>query len=29
LKNLLLAIDETPDGMVLRMAGRSCPLPVL
>ena len=26
---LLLAIDETPDGMVLRMAGRSCPLPVL
>ncbi len=26
---LLLAIDETPDGMVLRMAGRRCPLPVL
>ncbi len=26
--DLLLAIDETPDGMVLRMAGRSCPLPV-
>jgi hypothetical protein len=27
--DLLLAIDETPDGMVLRMAGRRCPLPVL
>jgi hypothetical protein len=26
---LLLAIDETPDGMVLCMAGRRCPLPVL
>ena len=27
--DLLLAIDETRDGMVLRMAGRRCPLPVL
>ena len=26
---LLLAIDETPGGMVLCMAGRRCPLPVL
>jgi hypothetical protein len=27
--DLLLAIDETPDGMVLCMAGRRCPLPAL
>jgi hypothetical protein len=27
--DLLLAIDETPDGMVLRMAGRGHPLPAL
>lgn len=27
--DLLLAIDETRDGMVLRLAGRGCPLPVL
>jgi hypothetical protein len=27
--DLLLAIDETPDGMVLRMGGRRHPLPAL
>jgi hypothetical protein len=27
--DLLLAVDETPDGMVLRMAGRRHPLPAL